>query len=552
MKVIATIQADLDETTLGTRSRLADELGGVSILRRTVQRAVEAKRIEEVYVLCPVEQHARCAAMLEGVGAIVRKFDAPPAPWASLVQTARKWSLESWRGGVGGTTCFDEYTDACLINGLIAELDVDAVLSVPPAAPLFDPVLADRMIEHYCENEDVTRLTFTQAPPGIAGILLEAALVTELAEKGIPIGWTFSYKPDTPAKDLVFQPSCCEIPAGLRYAVGRLSADTDRATQRVKALISEHDNPDPATIGAWLAEHEATTVEPMPREVEIELTTDDPHPHALLTPRGDRVDSRGPVDPAVVERVVQNICRYDDALLVLGGFGDPLRHPQFRRVLEVIRSVRHNGHGLYGLAIRTAAVDLSDDHIDAIISHGVDILDVTLDAWTPQLYGELQAPNDPQSADLDAVVRNLDRLAEIRQQRRTVKPAVVPEMAKARENVHELDDFHDGWLRRVGAVAITGYSHHAAQCEDRRVINMAPSPRIACRRLRSRCVVLADGRVTACDQDFNGLHTAGWIGEQSLEELWTGASFSRLRSAHRRDNLDATPLCTGCDEWHRP
>ena len=39
MKVIATLQADLEETPLGTKSRLADELGGVPVLLRTVQRA---------------------------------------------------------------------------------------------------------------------------------------------------------------------------------------------------------------------------------------------------------------------------------------------------------------------------------------------------------------------------------------------------------------------------------------------------------------------------------------------------------------------------------
>ena len=38
MKVAAVIQADLIETPLGTRSRLADELAGAPVLRRTVER----------------------------------------------------------------------------------------------------------------------------------------------------------------------------------------------------------------------------------------------------------------------------------------------------------------------------------------------------------------------------------------------------------------------------------------------------------------------------------------------------------------------------------
>ncbi len=58
MKVIAAIQADLESTPIGTRSRLADELGGVPILRRTVERAALG-----------------CDAAV-----LVRRADKPPCP----------------------------------------------------------------------------------------------------------------------------------------------------------------------------------------------------------------------------------------------------------------------------------------------------------------------------------------------------------------------------------------------------------------------------------------------------------------------------------------
>ncbi len=229
-----------------------------------------------------------------------------------------------------------------------------------------------------------------------------------------------------------------------------------------------------------------------------------------------------------------------------------MRHPQFAEILQTIRSVRCEGRGLYGLAIRTTAADLSDKHIDALVSNGVDILNVLLDAWTPGLYGRLQSPKEPDTPDLEAVTKQLDRLAEVRQRRKSPTPIVLPEMTKSRDNVHELDRFHDGWLRRVGAVTISGYSNYAGQREDRSVIQMAPSPRVACRRIRSRCLVLADGRVAVCDQDIGGRYIVGRIGEHSLEELWRGAAFERVRDAHRLGRFDPTPLCAACDEWHRP
>ena len=146
----------------------------------------------------------------------------------------------------------------------------------------------------------------------------------------------------------------------------------------------------------------------------------------------------------------------------------------------------------------------------------------------------------------------MERLSKVREQRASPRPIVVPEMTKARENLHELDGFYDGWLRRVGAVSLTGFSHYARQCEDRSVINMAPSARTPCRRIRSRCLVLADGRVTMCDQDFQGRHPLGSLADRSLEDIWRCAEFDRIRAAHQAGRFDPVPLCAACDEWHRP
>ncbi len=575
-RVIAVLDANLEETPLGTRSRLADSLLGQPVLRRTVARVRRAKHVEQVFVLCPPHQAEQGRSLLSDLDAVVAPHDGGPSPWRALVQTARKWSLDGWRGGLGGTTCFDEFTDCRLIAGLLDSVPADAVLSVPASGPVFDPALADRMIEHWSADEYDSRLTFVQAPPGLAGVLLDARLVRELIEKNTPVGWLFSYQPDHPRKDLIFESSCCPTAVEVRHAGGRLMADTRRAFETLTSLLSDHPDADAVTIGQWLTNRENRHVPPLPREVEIELTTDDPYPHTLARPRGDRVPRRGPIDFAIVERIAEEMSAYDDALIVLGGFGDPLRHPQFATVLDRLRPASSARSGVCGLAIRTPAVDLmgsADDRgrnemIDALISHRVDVLNVTLDAWTPELYARLHSPDDASIADLALVLDRLDRMAERRQERGSVYPILVPELTKMRENVHELDDFHDGWLRRNGAASIGGYSHHARQLEDRSVMSMAPPGRMVCRRLQSRCLVLADGHVTLCDQDFQGRLVVGCLAPSpaepfsphgdrvpihgSLEEIWQSAAFERVRCAHRSGRFDVNPLCAACDEWHRP
>lgn len=552
MKVIATIQADLEVTPLGTRSRLADELRGLPILRRTVERVCAVSGLAGIYVLTPEKQAARCRTLLDGTTAIVQPINADPPPWAALIRASRKWSLDGWRGGVGGSTTFDEYTDCRLIEGFLRHTAIEAevVLSVPPAAPLFDADLAARMIEHRGTNRDEARLTFTQAVPGIAGIVLDAALIKEFAAASIPVGWAFSYKPDTPTRDLIFQPACMEIPAPLRFATGRLIADTHHSERALRMLLQQSESPDLAAIGQWLVDRDETGVEPFPREVEIELTTDDPFPNAMLRPRGARVGRRGPMSLDLLRSVAAELSEYDDALCVLGGFGDPLRHPEFPAVLEILRPA--SGGGVFGLCVRTAAVDLTPPLAEAIVAHGVDVLSVTLDAWTTELYAKLQGIESSDAGGLESVRGRIDRLSELQRERSSPRPIIVPEMVKARENVQELDVFFDGWTRRVGAVNVVGYSHFAGQLEDRSVIDMRPPVRSACKRVRGRCLVLADGRVALCDQDFRGTHPVGRIGESPLSEIWRSAEFQRVRAGHLAGRYELSPLCAACGEWHRP
>jgi radical SAM protein with 4Fe4S-binding SPASM domain len=406
------------------------------------------------------------------------------------------------------------------------------------------------MIDHRLTAADQTRLVFTQAVPGLAGILLDRSLITEMADKSVPLGSLFGYKPDAPRKDLIFQPCCLEVPAELRFASGRLVADTDRAMVRIRQLLHDRPESDLISTGQWLMESDERA-EPFPREVEIELTTDDPHPDTILRPRGQRVGQRGPLDLECVRKIAVELSSRDDSLVVLGGFGDPLRHPSFEEVVRLLRPGA-NCRGVYGLAIRSASLDLSESCIDCLIRSGADVLNVLLDAWTPSTYSLVHEAGASQGPGLEAVLGWLQQISDRRRAAGSVVPIVVPEFCKAKENVVEMDVFFDEWTRRLGTVSLVGYSHHAGQLPPRAVADMRPPTRTACRRLRTRCMILADGSVVQCDQDYRGVSPIGRMADQSLEEIWNSAKLRQLRADHQAGDWNANALCDRCEEWHRP
>jgi radical SAM protein with 4Fe4S-binding SPASM domain len=542
MKIIAAVDANLETTPLGTRSRIAETLGDDPVLLQTVRRLARCRELADVVVLCPHSQLPAVQQLLNGASVTLRIRPDRDPPYRSLVRVARKWSLESWRGGLGGSSAFDEYTDTAVLSELGRELEADAVAVVPPGAAFIDPALTDAMIRHYVEYREDMRMTFAQAPPGLAPTVFENHLLEKLAESGVPPGWTLSYKPDDPAMDLALKTCCFVCAEAIRCSRGRLCADTDSSLRTMAALLHSRATGEAETIGRWLIDSRLKPSEPLPREVEIELTTDDMLPDTVLRPRGSRVPTRGPLNLGLLEKLAAELSTQDDSLVVLGGHGDPVRHPRFGEALAILRR-----SGLFGLCVYTSGQSLSEEALAALIEHRVDVVAFFVDAWAPETYARLSG-----GADLEAVRSAIDRVVRARHAARQAQPIIVPLMTKCAENLGELDDFFDGWIRANGCASVIGFSHFGERLGDLGVMDMSPPQRSPCRRIMDRCLVHADGSVVPCDQDYSAFRPLGHLGNQTLRQIWSSDQAVELRANHLLGRHEAERLCRPCSEWHRP
>lgn len=542
MKVVAAIHADLDRSPIGTASRLGDALEGTPILACTVRRLAMCRRLDGVFVSAPSSQADRVQKLVGDLGAqVVAAPDREPA-YRRLVTSARKWSLDGWRGGLGGCCAFDECTDTGLHSAIGQQFNADAVMVVHPGAALIDPEMADRMIEHYETISGEMRMTFAQSPPGLVGTIFQTKLLAELVAQNAPPGWTLNYKPDDPCVDLAFRSCCFSVPQSMRYAAGRLTADTNRSLHAMREILRGGMRLDAETICRWLVERDGRDAGSHPREVEIELTTEDSLPQTLLRPRNGQVGRRGPMSVELVEQIASELAaQSDDALVVLGGCGDPILHPQFAEILHVLRKA-----GVFGIAVCSSAQRLDTEILSALIQNEVDVLAVNLDAMAEQTYSQLNG------GSMQPVLAAIQRLAEARLAARQPTPILAPRFTKCQDNLGELDAFYDHWIRRNGCAVVENYSDFAGILPDRSVMDMSPPTRRPCRRLGSRCMILADGTVVACDQDVAARQPLGHLAEMTLQEAWTGPAAQSLRQAHLGGGLADRPVCLACREWHRP
>ncbi|GMU21412.1 MAG: hypothetical protein AMXMBFR13_15050 [Phycisphaerae bacterium] len=554
MKILAAIEADFEWGALGTRSRLADELGGETVLRRTLRRVLAARRVAGVHLVVEPRHESLARQMAVGLDVKVETHDGGAVPWREYVAAARKWSLDAWRGGLGGMTAFDECCNPWVLASLARREGADGVAAVPAGAVLLDPVLLDVMIEHFEKVANDVRLVFTQTTPGLSAAIYQTALLSDLAENRQPLGRVMAYRPSDPHRDMTVQPCFYPVASSVAHAVGRCVADTDTAMARLGAMIREASaggaGPVSETAGDVLPCEQVSErlvgslrdIDFLPDEVEIELTIEDSLPESTVRPRGRAVPARGPIGRELFTRIIDELADRDDARVVLGGYGDPLLHPEWREYVAHCRRA-----GMLGLAVRTPGVHLDDAAVATLIEHRVDVLNVLIDATTRETYQRLHG------ADLfDRVQENIQRVITAQQAARQPVPLLVCEMAKTLDTMDEMERFYDGWIERGATPVLIGPSSHAGRWPDLAVMRMSPPTRLPCGRLFRRAFVLADGRLAVCDQDYRGEATVGSLAVDTLGSLWQGERMQAIRGSHLAGRYDAMALCPTCDEWHRP
>jgi len=200
-KNVALIFADLSRSALGTKSRIQESLRGVPVLRRTIERLEQVEALQEIIVFCPAQDESALRELTVGTAAVLIGLQET-VPVSKRVPY-RKWSLDSWRGGINEATVFDEQSYTGEMVQILRDREVYSVLAVAAEAVLVDPQLCAELIEYHHENEHVMRFTFTQAPPGLVPCVYRLDMLHELVLAQTHIGQLLCYDPENPHADYI-------------------------------------------------------------------------------------------------------------------------------------------------------------------------------------------------------------------------------------------------------------------------------------------------------------------------------------------------------------
>lgn len=252
----------------------------------------------------------------------------------------------------------------------------------------------------------------------------------------------------------------------------------------------------------------------------------------------------------LLERVLDRIA--DSAELIMLYFmGESTLHPEFEAALAMVRD-RTRAR----IVISSNMAGVEERHIDAMLKY-VDLVVCPMDRWDPLAYQSIR-----RGAEWSEVAANIDNLLARRQGPR---PTVVAKMLGL--NVSERNGgsvsndeahaFRSHWSSR-GAIPLLGWvSTWGGQMLPLVKLSSISSPyanqsRTPCADLWFKMVVLNDGSVALCCNDYSGSVILGHLELDSVRDIWQSDMMAELREAHVEGQFNCNSLCEGCREWAEP
>ncbi len=539
MNAIVTILSMLHEgPDIHSATRL---FRGRPVLGWTLERLRQCRNRAELLVLCWDDQlQAAEAVAQEAAAQVITRGARHAVPPLDVISASRKWS-DGWRGGPFGTCAFDAGFFAPFIEEIVHDWAAPAAILVDPASALVDPELIDELVVH-AKQREAAEIVFTQAAPGLAGVLLRSTLIERLAQAQLHAGRLLHYMPDQPIPDPIAGHGCCNVPTRVARTRASFLVNSDRQIERLGQATEDLNGQLIDTEAEELVRRMESLSQPdaLPREVVLELTARRIS-RPIFSPLSQHTVERADFTLDQAEKLFAELGRCDDLRLTLAGIGDPLLHPQ---AIEIIRLAR--ARGVHAIHVETDLLELDSARLGQLAEAGIDIVSIHLPALSQPTYEAVMGV--PRFVE---AINNLTALIAARQQGGSALPLLVPIFTKCQVNFAEMEAWYDNWLRMLGSAVIAGPSDFAGQLVQVGVADMTPTVRRPCQRLEQRLMILSDGRIVSCENDFQGRQCLGRIDESSVAEIWAGA-FGDLRNTHRQGVFPQHPLCRACTDWHRP
>ncbi len=264
--------------------------------------------------------------------------------------------------------------------------------------------------------------------------------------------------------------------------------------------------------------------------------------HCFMCPHDELHRPLGVMSLDLFKKVVDQCALLGVSKISLHGFGEPLTDRIFP---ERVKYAKEKGIPHVGTTSNGAL--MTKDLAEAVILAGLDQINFSLDAVSPEAYGKIRV-----GLPFKTVMENVREFIGLRNRLGRTKPLVTVDLIENQHNQGETKAFINRWQGIADLVNITTLHTWAGSYKEKvgsgqlhhqnRFIKREP-----CRFLWTDLVVNWDGRVSACCQDYEATMVVGDLQTTPLKEVWQGDVLNHLRGIHLKGRMEEIPLCQICD-----
>lgn len=379
-------------------------------LPTTIERVRACRQVDRIAVVTDVPARVR-----ELVGEGVMVIPVPHGPELAyrrrVLRAARAAARSCWRGGIAGTTAFDEVFDPVLAASAMDEAECTAVTCIGPDWTALNADITDQVIARYRRDPEGLRTAFSQAAPGLAPAVLDGVLVRQLAQAAghglrATIGALLGYNQQAPVNDLIASTRCVNVPVELRDARRTFAASYHGATGELMIDLADDVNE-------------------IIRAIEVFAVAS---PEGMVTFGSSDSDTPGlrtdPIGNTSVLKCLQAAARAG--------------------LITHVRTELTFGRG-------PSARAASPAQVRTIAECGPSIISIDLHADTPETYAKLTG-----RGDYERVVELVRVLLDMREtaQRGGGPLIVVPRITRCDAVYEEIETFYHRWLHLAGWAVI--------------------------------------------------------------------------------------------------
>jgi len=221
--------------------------------------------------------------------------------------------------------------------------------------------------------------------------------------------------------------------------------------------------------------------------------------------------------------------------------GESLLHPQ------IIPMVRYAARFPWKTKLHTNGTLLNREMARELIETGLDRLSFSFDGTCAEEYERVRV-----GARFERVVANIRGILQLKREMKVRLPRIVMEfidlpgltVADRQRMTKLIREFKELGLDQVVVKKPHNWAGAVGEPGDRR--HFSP-----CTFLWTSLVVLWDGTVMPCTQDFFGYYPLENIRDLSLRGIWNGPRLTALRQKHATADLEDLNTCRPCDRIRR-